>query len=154
MKGEVGKVAAACVGIGLVLGAPLVYADNCTGTDVHVSRISETTDLGSGHTITTWKTYSQIVSADSKLGGTTGECSGSILTTPDGNTQSMGYCARRDKDGDTYSLSWHQGPGADKGVWKSTGGTGKFAGMQNSGWFQFAWADGVMIGTAWGGTCK
>ena len=46
---------------------------------------------------------------------------------PDGKTQSMGHCARRDKDGDTQSISWQQEPGADKGVWKSTGGTGKYA---------------------------
>ena len=69
-------------------------------------------------------------------------------------TQSMGYCARRDKDGDTQSISWHSAPGADKGVWKSTGGSGKFAGKQDSGWFQGTVSDGKMSVSKWGGTCK
>ena len=66
----------------------------------------------------------------------------------------MGYCARRDKDGDTQSISWHSAPGADKGVWKATGGSGKFAGRQDSGWFQNAVSDGKMSVSKWGGTCK
>jgi len=66
----------------------------------------------------------------------------------------MGYCARRDKDGDTYSHSYHRAPGADKGTWKRIAGTGKFAGRKASGWWQSAWADGVMSATKWGGTCE
>ena len=141
-------------GVLLVFGSSLAYADSCTGTDVLVVRTNETTDLGKGHTITTFKAYSQNVSADSDRGGTTGECSGAVLATPDGKTQSMGYCARRDKDGDTYSSSWHRASGADKGTWRDMGGTGKFAGRKGSGWWQLAWADGVMIANAWGGTCE
>ena len=77
-----------------------------------------------------------------------------FLSTPDGKTQAMGYCARRDKDGDTSSISWHQAAGADKGMWKSTGGTGKFANRTDSGWYQAAMADGAMSSTVWGGTCR
>src|SRR5215471_17318645 len=40
------------------------------------------------------------------------------------------------------SLPRHQAPGADKGEWKSTGGTGKFAGKGGSGWFQTVLMDG------------
>jgi hypothetical protein len=141
-------------GVLFSFGASLAYADNCTGLNVFVRQTYETTDLGNGHTITTLKHYSQIVSADSFKGGTTGECSGAVLVTPDGEWQTMGYCARRDKDGDTYSESWHKAPGADKGTWKLTGGTGKFAGKQGSGWWQSAWADGVMRANQWGGTCQ
>lgn len=138
----------------LIFGAPLAYADNCTGTDVNVTRTFETTELGEGHTVTTWRAYSQTVSADSDMGGTTGECTGAFLATPDGKTQAMGYCARRDKDGDTYSASWHRASGADKGTWRRVTGTGKFAGQQASGWWKSAWGDGVMSATTWGGTCK
>jgi len=132
-------------------------ADNCTGVDVLVTQTAETaetTEIAKDHTITIWKAYSVLVSPDSIYNNTSGECSGTILSTPDGKTQSMGYCVRHDKDGDTQSISWHQAPGADKGVWKSTGGSGKFAGNQDSGWFQGVMADGAMSVSNWGGSCR
>ena len=138
----------------LLVGAPLAYADNCTGMDLQVVQIDEKTELSKGHIITTWKAYSQFVSADSDLGGTTGECAGAVLVTPDGEWQAMGYCARRDKDGDTLSTAWHRAPGEKKGTFRSVSGTGKFAGKQVDGWWQFAWEDGVMRANTWGGTCN
>jgi hypothetical protein len=138
----------------LVSHSPLARADNCTGVDVLVTQTAETTELAKNHTITIWKAYSVLASPDSIYDNATGECSGVILATPDGKTQSMGYCARRDKDGDTQSISWHAAPRADKGMWKSTGGSGKYAGKQDSGWFQNAVADGKMSVSKWGRTCK
>ena len=138
----------------LLCSASFAFGENCSGTDVFVTQTYETTELAKNHTIAVWKAYSQMVSPDSNYNGSTGECSGTYLTTPDGKTQGMGYCARRDKDGDTNSISWHLAPGAVKGTWKSTGGTGKFAGKQNSGWFQGAWADGAMSASKWGGKCQ
>lgn len=142
-------------GVFLVFGSSLAYADNCTGYDVMVVQTNETTDLGNGHTITTWKAYIQNVSTHwSKRNGITGECSVARLDTPDGNWQATGYCASRDKDGDTYSVSVHIAPGAEKGTWRQVAGTGKFAGKQDSGWWQHAWTDGVMTANSWGGTCE
>lgn len=138
----------------LACTSPLAWADNCTGVDVLVTQTAETTELNKNHNITIWKAYSVLSSPDSIYDNATGECSGVILATPDGKVQSMGYCARRDKDGDTQSISWHAAPGADKGVWKSTGGSGKFAGKQDSGWFQNVVSDGKMGVSKWGGTCK
>ena len=138
----------------LFFGMPAAYADNCTVYDVMVVQTNETTDLGNGHTITTWKAYVQTVSADSDYGGTTGECSGTRLDTPDGNWQAMGYCASRDKDNDTVSISWHIAPGAQKGTWRSIAGTGKFAGKKDSGWWQHEWTDGVMTANTRGGACS
>ena len=74
--------------------------------------------------------------------------------TPDGKVRAMGYCARRDKDGDTQSIDWHIAPDAEKGSSLSTGGTGKFAGRTDSGWFQDVRSDGTMSVAKWGGTCK
>ena len=63
--------------------------------------------------------------------------------------------ARKDKDGDTYSLQWAIAPGAEKETWKGVTGTGKFANMsKNSGWWQNAAADGKVVATKWGGTCN
>lgn len=139
------------VAVFLACNAPFARADNCTGVDVLVTQTAETTELAKNHNITIWKAYSVLASPDSIYDNTTGECSGVILTTPDGKTQSMGYCARRDKDGDTQSISWHSAPGADKRAWKSTGGSGKFAGKQDSGWFQGTVSDGKMSVSKWGG---
>jgi len=151
LKGFESCIAAAAL---LLCGAPLALADNCTGIDVLVTQTAETTELSKDHSITIWKAYSVLSSPDSIYDNATGECSGVILATPDGKTQSMGYCARRDKSGDTQSISWHSAPGADKGSWKAAGGSGKFAGKQDSGWFQNVASDGKMSVSKWGGTCK
>jgi len=138
-----------------MFGSQLVHAeDNCKGVDVLVTQTSETTEIAKNHTISIWKAFSVLASPGTNYDNATGECSGITLTTPDGKTQSMGYCARRDKDGDTQSIAWHSPPGADKGMWKATGGSGKFAGKQDAGWFQFARGDGKMAVTNWGGTCQ
>lgn len=151
LRGLKNRIATALL---LACTSSLAWADNCTGVDVLVTQTGETTEIAKNHTITIWKAYSVLSSPDSVYDNTTGECSGVILATPDGKTQAMGYCARRDKDGDTQSISWHSAPGADKGVWKATGGSGKFAGRQDSGWFQNAVSDGKMSVSKWGGTCK
>ena len=66
-----------------------------------------------------------------------------------------GHCARRDKDGDTYSIEFALSPGGDKVQWKTIAGTGKFANSTaNSGWAQFKTADGKMAIVVWGGSCK
>ncbi len=145
------RIAAALL---LACGTSMAQAENCSGTDVLVWQSVETTEVGPNHSLTLLKGYSIIVSPDSIYHNTSGECSGTVLATPDGKVQSMGYCARRDKDGDTSSISFHQAPGASKGVWKSTGGSGKFAGKNNSGWFQADLADGMMATSVWGGNCQ
>ncbi len=94
------------------------WADTCTGYDTLVTQSAETTDLGQGLKQTSWKAQSVIMSNDSVYKLVVGECSSTTLQTQDGKTQSMGYCARHDKDGDTQSISTRQAPGADKIEWK------------------------------------
>ena len=129
------------------------WADTCTGYDVIINQSAETTDLGQGLKQTSFKGQSVLLSTDSVYNLMAGECAGTSLQTPDGKTQSMGYCARRDKDGNAASISWRQASGADKGEWKITGGTGKFAGKQDAGWFQNVLADGKASVVKWGGDC-
>src|SRR5215469_7207587 len=130
------------------------WADNCTGYDALVTQSAETTDLGHGLKQTSFRSTAMLFSDDSMYNLVGGECAGTVLQTEDGKTQQMGYCARHDKDGDTQSVSFQQAPGADKGEWKSTGGTGKFAGKENSGWFQNVLMDGKNLVTKWGGDCR
>lgn len=130
-------------------------AAECSGYDVLVSQISETTELTKGHTLTVLRAHSILVTNDpaDKYNLTIGECSGSLVNLPNGTSKSSGHCARRDKDGDTYSLEWAMAPGAERGTWKATAGTGKFARRTDSGWWQNAAADGKIFATKWGGRC-
>ena len=144
---------AVAVGTGLFL-CGTALADTCTGYDVLVTTSADTRDLGNGMTLTTFQAESILTSEDSIYHLATGQCSGTALATPDGKVQSRGHCARHDKDGHTQSIEWSQGPGADKGMWKATGGSGKFAGKSDSGWFQSVRTDGKMFVTKWGGNCK
>jgi hypothetical protein len=134
------------IGLSLLVGNPALAADNCTGYDALVTISSETLDVGKGHTLTVFRAESIVISDDhdSIYHLTTGECAGTMLATPDGKERWSGHCARRDKDGDTYSLEWSHAPGAEKNMWKSTGGTGKFAGKDGSGWAQNVRTDGKM----------
>jgi hypothetical protein len=141
------------VGLGVFL-CGTALADNCTGYDALVTTNTETRDLGNGMTLTAFQSESILFSSDSIYNLVTGQCSGTALATPDGKVRSNGYCARHDKDGDTQSVKWSQEPGADKGMWELTGGSGKFAGKTGSGWFQNVRSDGKMAVTQWGGNCK
>jgi hypothetical protein len=144
---------------GMIVGGGLflcctAFADTCTGYDMLVTTSADTRDLGNGMTLTTFQSESILISEDSVYHLATGQCSGTALATPDGKVRSNGHCARHDKDGHTQSIEWSQAAGADKGMWKSTGGTGKYAGKTDSGWFQNVRSDGKMAVTKWGGNCK
>lgn len=131
-------------------------AEHCGGYDVLVSQSAETIDLGKGQTLTTVRNHSLIVNDDPKSRDhmVIGECNGTFLGLPNGQSEGSGHCARKDKDGDTYSLEWAIAAGADKGTWKGVTGTGKFAQEgRNSGWWQTAASEGKVFATKWGGDC-
>jgi hypothetical protein len=131
-------------------------AAECSGYDVLVNQVGETLDLGQGHTMTVVRNHSLIVSNDpaAKDHLAIGECSGTFVNLPNGTSRGSGQCLRRDKDGDTYSLEWAIAAGAEKGTFKTTGGTGKFAKIANSGWWQNAAGFGKVFATKWGGNCN
>ena len=143
---------AALLPLGLMC-ASSAWADNCTGYDALVVKSADTIDLGGGLKQTTLRLHSVLFSNDSIYNLATGECSVVLLQTPDGKVQQQGFCARHDKDGDTQSIAIRRLPGADKVEWRTTSGTGKFAGKQNSGWAQFVREDGPMSVAKWGGDC-
>ena len=85
-------------------------ADNCTGYDNLVSTYFEERDLGQGMKLQIFAQESILTSDHAAYHLATGQCTGSALMTPDGKVRAMGYCARRDKDGDTQSIDWHIAP--------------------------------------------
>jgi hypothetical protein len=139
--------------LSIVCMSALRAADTCTGYDALAMQSNEMADLGHGLTLSNFKAQSVVTSNDAAYNILAGVCAGTELKTADGNTQSTGYCARRNNDGDTESIAWSQAPGAKRGEWKATGGTGKFAGKQDSGWFQQVLADGKISVIQWGGDC-
>jgi hypothetical protein len=151
------KSIACLVSLTAFLTVPSIsFAENCSGYDVLVSQSAETIDLGKGQTLTVVRNHSLIVNDDPKSRDhmVIGECNGTFLSLPNGQSKGSGHCARKDKEGDTYSLEWAIAPGADKGTWKGLTGTGKFAQeARNSGWWQNAAADGKVFATKWGGSC-
>lgn len=136
-----------------VLDSGSAIADNCTGNDSLVTVSASTLDLGKGMSLTVFQSESIVTSTNSHYDMTSGQCSGTTLVTPDGKQHTSGHCARRDKDGDLTSIEWSQGPGAEQGIWKTTGGTGKFAGKSDSGWYRNVLADGKRFNSKWGGNC-
>lgn len=147
-----------CLGLvaGCVIAPTVALADNCSGYDVLVNQSGETLDLGAGQTLFVGRNHSLNVDNDptAKANLTIGECNGTFLTTSDGKSRGTGYCLRKDKDGDTYSVEWAMAPGAEKGTWKINPGTGKFSKSSGTGWWQNAAASGKMFVTRWGGNCN
>lgn len=143
-----------CAGLTLVASA---HARECSGYNTHVSISADVTEVAKGHTMMTFRNYDILVtdSPSDIYNMAMGECSGTMITTPDGKTGGLGHCVRKDKNGDSASIEWAIEPGAEKGTWKSTGGTGKFADLKSEGWWMPVTTDGGKLGVnRWGGTCS
>jgi hypothetical protein len=71
-----------------------------------VSQSAETIDLGKGQTLTVFGNHSMIINDDttSRDHLVVGECNATFMALPNGQSTGSGMCARKDKDGDTYSL--------------------------------------------------
>ena len=135
----------------LLLASQLSWAAPCNGRVNNVSLSADTIEVDKGHTVTYFVAHS-IATSDNSINNTAGKCGGYFITTPDGKTRGVGVCARKSKDG-SWSDEWTIEPGADKGAWKMSGGTGAFAGKKWSGWWQPVSDDGKVFMGVWGGNC-
>ena len=145
----------ACLGsLAICLVAPTTaLADSCTGHVNNVSISSETIEVAKGSTLTTFVFHS-ITSSENSPNNAVGQCGGYALTTVDGKTRMAGACARKTKDGDTWSDTWALEPGAERGTWQLVGGTGAFAGKNWSGWWHPLFGEGKLSVAEWGGNCR
>ena len=140
------------LGSGL-LSTGVALADNCSGYFNNVTHTLSTNEVAKGHTVTSF-IFNSITNSDNSPLNASGECSGYALTTPDGKTRMAGVCARKTKDGGSYSDIWSLEPGAERGAWKMVGATGALAGKTASGWWQVVFEDGKTALGKWGGTCN
>jgi hypothetical protein len=140
------------IGTGL-LSSGVAVADNCSGHFHNVTHSLSTVEVGKGHTLTSFIFHSSTNSENSS-NNAIGECSGYALATPDGKTRMAGICARKTKDGDSFSDTWVLEPGAERGTWKMASGTGALAGKSWSGWWQLVFSEGKAAFGKWGGNCN
>ena len=135
------------------LWAASALAAECSGRFTNVNQSAESIDLGDGHTLLVFTAKGSATSENSAHIGT-GMCGGYVLTTPDGKTWVTYACARKDANGDSWSDFGGIEPGADKGTWTQSGGTGVFKGKNSSGWWQTTVSDGTVDTGVWGGNCE
>jgi hypothetical protein len=145
-------VSVSVVSAAFSLAGQALAADNCSGHYSQVVTTSHTFDLGNGHKIDMFTTKTTADSLDSPYNGT-GECTGYVHTLPDGTVRAVGICGRKNSEG-TFTDEWSFEPGAERGVWKSAGGTGKYAKMKSSGWWQDVVSEGGVTLGKWGGNCN
>ena len=132
---------------------PAWSADNCSGRINNVAISSEVIEVAKDHTMVIFSAHS-ISTSDNSLYNGAGKCGGYAITTPDGKTRMVGVCARKTKDGDTWSDEWVLEAGAEKGTWKQSGSTGALANKKSSGWWQPISDDGKLFMGRWGGSCN
>lgn len=139
--------------VGLSLYPP-AHAEPCSGRWSNVTVSSETMEVVKGHSVTYFHARGSATSDNYSAFNAVGACGGYALVMPDGKVRVVGVCARKNKDGDSYSDEWSMEPGAQRGVWKQSGGTGALAGKTNSGWWQVLADDGKASTGTWGGNCN
>lgn len=136
--------------------SPAALAAPCAGTNINSTSTWSPTEIVKGVQVSIVKLSSVIVSDDpsAPFHLASGECVGSLFLGPEGKvTSGSGYCARKDKDGDTLHEEWVTS-GGGKGSSKVVGGTGKFA---NAKW-TFDWQQrplhGPLAAVRWTGDCR
>ena len=135
-----------------IAGNPAL-ADNCSGRGTTVILSSETLEVAKGHSVTFYASRSSVES-ENALYNLVGECGGYALAMPDGKVKEAGVCARKGKEGDSWTVEYAKEPGAERGTWKMVDGTGAFLERKASGWWQYGINDGKTYLYTWGGTCE
>ena len=148
-----------CLGLLIVCCAvPAVsFAGKCAGTNINNLVSWESNEITKGTTLATLRITSVTVNDDPSAPNhlVSGECIGSLLTTPDGKTEGRFYCARKDKDGDVLNEEAASvGGSGSKGTWKNMGGTGKFANATGTAQWEVIPLQGKMAAVRWVGNCQ
>ena len=146
------------VSLAALCAVPAVsFAGKCAGTNINNLVSWESSEISKGTTLATLRITSVTVNDDRSAPNhlASGECIGSLLTTPDGKTEGRFFCARKDKDGDVLNEEAVSGDGSgSKGTFKNVGGTGKFANATGTAQWEFSQLQGKMAAVRWVGNCQ
>lgn len=109
-------------------------------------------DMGNKTSFVHFRSSTQLNAGDgSKFNNLSGQCTGGAVVYPDKTVEASGLCAVEDVDGDVLTYSFSQNRSQMEGRYARKGGTGKFAGSRETGWFRPVKLDGEITRGNWGG---
>jgi hypothetical protein len=131
-------------------------ADTC-GEYTSVDVDEKVIDMGKDTKFMAFRSSTQMNSSDgSKYNQLSGQCTGGAVIYADRTIEAEGLCAVTDIDGDTLTYVFTQGRLAKEGKFIRKGGTGKFIGSKETGWYHPVSLNGDLTTGNWGGksACK
>lgn len=135
----------------LLCSHALAKSDQC-GEYTSVDIGEATVDMGKKTTFVHFRSSTQMHAAEgSKFNNLTGQCTGGAVVYADQTMEAEGLCAVEDIDGDVLTYTFTQSRGLKEGRYARKGGTGKFAGSRETGWFRPVKLDGEITRGEWGG---
>lgn len=114
-------------------------------------------DMGNNTRFMSFSSSTQMDAEEgSKYNQLSGQCTGGAVIYADGTIDAEGLCAVSDVAGDVLTYTFTQARGAKEGKYQRKGGTGKFTGSKDSGWFRAVSLNGEITTGNWGGKggCK
>ncbi len=141
----------------LLLSLNAVAKEDQCGDYTSVDIGESTVDMGNKTRFIHFRSSTQMSAEEnSKFNNLSGQCTGGAVVYPDNTVEADGLCAVEDVDGDVLTYAFSQGRGQAEGRYQRKGGTGKFAGSRESGWFRPVKLDGEITRGNWGGrnACK
>jgi len=135
----------------LLCSHAIAKSDQC-GEYTSVDLGEASVDMGKKTTFVHFRSTTQMHAADgSKYNNLTGQFTGGALVFADQTLEAEGLCAVEDIDGDVLTYTFTQSRGQKEGRYARKGGTGKFAGSRETGWFRPIKLDGEITRGEWGG---
>lgn len=131
-------------------------ADLC-GQYTSVDMEEKTVNISNGTQFLSFRSSTQMNAAEgSKYNQLSGQCSGGAVIYPDRSIEAEGLCVVTDIDGDVLTYTFTQARQAKDGKFARKGGTGKFAGAKETGWYRPLSLNGDLTTGEWGGksSCK
>ncbi|MFM7524393.1 MAG: hypothetical protein ACKO4M_09565 [Betaproteobacteria bacterium] len=135
----------------LLCSHAIAKSDQC-GEYTSVDLGEASVNMGKKTTFVHFRSSTQMHAAEgSKYNNLTGQCTGGALVFADQTLEAEGLCAVEDIDGDVLTYTFTQSRGQKEGRYARKGGTGKFAGSRETGWFRPIKLDGEITRGEWGG---
>lgn len=141
----------------LLMSVPAHAKEETCGDYTSIDIGESTLDMGNKTTFMHFRSSTQMHATEgSKFNNLTGQCTGGAVIYPDKTVEAAGLCAVEDVSGDVLTYAFTQARGQMEGRFLRKGGTGKFAGSRETGWFKPLKLDGEITKGDWGGkdACK
>lgn len=142
----------------LIMTTPaMAKDDDLCGEYTSVDTGEQRIEMGNKTTFIHFRSSTQMYGPEgSRYHQLSGQCTGGAVVYADGSVEADGLCAVEDTDGDVLTYAFSQGRRAREGKYMRKGGTGKFAGSKETGWYKPVSLNGEITTGNWGGkgACK